>query len=81
MIKVVTSHCAMIVVTKKRCKECNIVKTDFYKYKNNKMYRTCIECFNKKVKCEFIKIRNSIEHIHQNITRLFSWIKMMKIIL
>ena len=38
---------------KKRCKECNILKTDFYKYKNNKKYSTCIECFNKKVKCEF----------------------------
>ena len=38
---------------KKRCKECNILKTDFYKYKNGKSYSTCIECFNKKVKCEF----------------------------
>ena len=32
---------------------CNILKTDFYKYKNDKLYSTCIECFNKKVKCEF----------------------------
>ena len=38
---------------KKRCKECNVLKTDFYKYKNGKIYSTCIECFNKKVKCEF----------------------------
>ena len=38
---------------KKRCKVCNILKTDFYKYKNGKLYSTCIECFNKKVKCEF----------------------------
>ena len=38
---------------KKRCKVCNILKTDFYKYKNGKMYSTCMECFNKKVKCEF----------------------------
>ena len=37
---------------KKRCKVCNILKTDFYKYKNGKLYSTCIECFNKKVKCE-----------------------------
>ena len=37
---------------KKRCKECSIFKTDFYKYKNNKIYSTCIECFNKKVKCD-----------------------------
>ena len=32
---------------------CNILKTDFYKYKNGKLYSKCIECFNKKVKCEF----------------------------
>ena len=32
---------------------CNILKTDFYKYKNGKLYSTCIECFNKKLKCEF----------------------------
>ena len=38
---------------KKKCKVCNILKTDFYKYKNDKLYSTCIECFNKKVKCEF----------------------------
>ena len=37
----------------KRCKECNVLKTDFYKYKNGKMYNICIECFNKKVECEF----------------------------
>ena len=38
---------------KKRCKVCNILKTDFYKYKNGKLYSTCIECFNKKLMCEF----------------------------
>ena len=38
---------------KKRCKVCNILKTDFYTYKKGKLYSTCIECFNKKVKCEF----------------------------
>ena len=38
---------------KKRCKVCKILKTDFYKYKKSKLYSTCIECFNKKVKCEF----------------------------
>ena len=38
---------------KKRCKECNILKTDFYKYKSIKIYSTCIECFNKRVRCEF----------------------------
>ena len=40
---------------KTRCKVCNILKTDFYKYKKGKLYSTCIECFNKKVKCEFCK--------------------------
>ena len=38
---------------KKRCEECTILKTDFSKYKNGELYSTCIECFNKKVKCEF----------------------------
>ena len=44
---------------KKRCKVCNILKTtngtniNWYKYRNGKLYSTCIECFNKKVKCEF----------------------------
>ena len=38
---------------KKRCKECNILETDFYKYRNGKLYSTCRECFNKKVKCKF----------------------------
>ena len=47
--KSVCSDCA----NKKRCKVCNILKTDFYKYRNGKLYSTCIECFNKKVKCEF----------------------------
>ena len=37
----------------KKCKVCNILKTDFYKYRNGKLYSTCIEGFNKKVKCEF----------------------------
>ena len=40
---------------KKRCKDCNTSKsnTNFYIYKNGKMYSTCIQCFNKKVRCEF----------------------------
>ena len=53
--KCVCSDCE----NKKRCKECNILKTtngtniNWYKYRNGKLYSTCIECFNKKVKCEF----------------------------
>ena len=42
--------------SKKRCKECNKLKkgskADFYIYKNGKMYSTCKECYNKKVRCE-----------------------------
>ena len=44
---------------KKRCKVCNILKTtngtniNWYKYRNGKLYSTCMKCFNKKVKCEF----------------------------
>ena len=47
--KAVCSDCE----NKKRCKECNILKTGYYKYKNGKTYSTCIECFNERVKCEF----------------------------
>ena len=28
-------------------------KTDFYSYKNGKMYSTCKVCFNEKVRCDF----------------------------
>ena len=47
--------CVMIVVIKKRCKDCNIMKNcnTFYSYKNGKIYSSCIQCFNKKVRCEF----------------------------
>ena len=40
---------------KKRCKDCNIMKNcnTFYSYKNGKIYSSCIQCFNKKVRCEF----------------------------
>ena len=39
----------------KGCKECNIVKNcnTFYSYKIGKLYSTCIQCFNQKVRCEF----------------------------
>ena len=54
---------------KKRCKVCNILKTDFYKYKNSKLYSTCIECFNKKVKCEFCNKDFNKTHISKHIDR------------
>ena len=38
---------------KKRCKDRNIMKTDYQSYKNGKMYSTCIEYFNKKLMCEY----------------------------
>ena len=47
----------MIVAIEKRCKECDKMKTDsntnFNKYKNDRMFSTSIEYFNKKVRCEF----------------------------
>ena len=54
---------------KKRCKECNILKTDFYKYKNGKVYSTCIECFNKKVKCEFCKKEFNKPYLSKHLKR------------
>ena len=39
--------------SKKICRVCNEMKMDFYSYKNGKLYSTCKECFNKKVRCEF----------------------------
>ena len=43
----------MIVVIKKRRKDYNIMKTDFYSYKNGKIHKICKECFNIKLRCEF----------------------------
>ena len=63
--KTVCSDCE----NKKRCKECNILKTDFYKYKNNKIYSTCIECFNKKVKCEFCNKEFNRTYLSKHIER------------
>ena len=56
---------------KKRCKECNILKTDFYKYKNGKLYSTCIECFNKKVKCEFCNKEFNKTYLSKHLKRCF----------
>ena len=39
--------------SRKGCKVCNEMKMDFFSYKIGKLYRTCKECFNKKVRCEF----------------------------
>ena len=54
---------------KKRCEKCNILKTDFYKYKNGKLYSTCIECFNKKVKCEFCNKEFNKTYLSKHIER------------
>ena len=48
---------------------CNILKTDFYKYKNDKLYSTCIECFNKKVKCEFCNKEFNKTYLSKNLKR------------
>ena len=54
---------------KKRCKVCNILKTDFYKYRNGKLYSTCIECFNKKVKCEFCNKELNKSYLSKHLKR------------
>ena len=69
-MKIVKLRCAMIVVIK-RCKDCNILTTDLYKYKNGKMYSTCIECFNKKVKCEFCNEEFNRTFLSKHIKRCF----------
>ena len=57
---------------KKRYKECNILKTDFYKYKKGKLYSTCIECFNKKVKCEFCNKELNKTYLSKHLKRCFN---------
>ena len=47
------SNVCDVFSSEKRCKVCNEMKMDFYSYKNSRMYSTCKECFNKKVRCEF----------------------------
>ena len=65
---------------KKRCKDCNTSKsnTNFYIYKNGKMYNSCKVCFNKKVRCEFCNkelnksyLRSHIkkQHLYQHYNR------------
>ena len=54
---------------KKRCKVCIILKTDFYKYRNGKLYSTCIECFNKKVKCEFCNQKLNKTYLSKHLKR------------
>ena len=60
---------------KKRCKDCNTSKsnTNFYIYKNGKMYNSCKVCFNKKVRCEFCNkelnksyLRSHVKKQHYN---------------
>ena len=43
--------------------------TSFYKYENGKMYSTCIECFNKKVRCEFCKRESNKSYLGSHIKR------------
>ena len=61
--------------SKKRCKDCETLKNcnTFYSYKNGKTYSSCIQCFNKKVRCEFCNkelnksyLRSHIKKQHYN---------------
>ena len=45
------------------------MKTEFYKYKNGKLYSTRIECFNKKVKCEFCHKEFNKTYLSKHIKR------------
>ena len=55
----------------KKHKECNILKTDFYKYKNNRTYSICIECFNEKVKCEYCIKEFNETYLSEHIKKLY----------
>ena len=54
---------------------CNILKTtngtniNWYKHKNGKLYSTCIECFNKKVKCEFCNKESNKTYLSKHLKR------------
>ena len=61
--------------SKKRCKDCETLKNcnTFYSYRNGKIYSSCIQCFNKKVRCEFCNkelnksyLRSHIKKQHYN---------------
>ena len=56
---------------KKRCKECNIMKNcnTFYSYKSGKMYSTCIQCFNKKVRCEFCNKESNKSYLRSHVKK------------
>ena len=43
---------------------------DFLKYKNDKKYGTCIECFNKKVKCEICNKELNKTYLSKHIEKL-----------
>ena len=45
------------------------MKTDFYKNKSGKIYCTCIECFNKKVKCQLCNKEFNKTYISKHIER------------
>ena len=53
--------------SKKRCTDCNKDRTDFYSYKNVKKYKTCKECFNKKVRYEFCNKELSKSYLRSHI--------------
>ena len=66
---------------KKRCTDCNMDQTDFYSYKNGKLYTSRKECFNKNLRCEFCNkeinksyLRSHIkkQHLQHNNQQLYN---------
>ena len=45
------------------------MKTEFYKYENDKIYSTCIECSNEKVKCQFCDKEFNKTYLSKHIER------------
>ena len=55
---------------RKKCKECNLLKFDFYTYRNGSVYIKCIECFNKKINGEFCSREFNRTYLSKHIKRL-----------
>ena len=47
------------------------METNFYTCKNNTLYSTCIECLNKKVKCEICNKEFNKTYLSKHIERCF----------
>ena len=67
-MKVVRVMCVMNALVKKS-EVCYEMKMDFYSYKNGKLYSTCKECFNKKMRCEFCNKELNKSYLRSNIKK------------